>query len=138
MEHFLQVKSLSKAELIVLHTKVVYTVFFIGFLPGFLYLGGLDPKLYFDRKTTPGLHVKKGAVAIGGQQTGIYPQDSPGGWHVIGQTPVELFNKAHNPPCTIQAGDQLKFVAIDQQHYRVIEHQIAEEEFQLKPVPSNA
>lgn len=109
---FCQEKGLSKAEVISLHTAPIYTVYFIGFLPGFLYLGGLDSQLFLNRKKTPNLHVKKGSVAIGGEQTGIYPQDSPGGWHSIGNSPVELFDPNQNPPCQIKAGDKVKFRSI--------------------------
>ncbi|WP_422104855.1 5-oxoprolinase subunit PxpB [Winogradskyella sp.] len=137
LEAFSIEKKMPKAEIIERHTKDSYTVFFIGFLPGFLYLGGLDTKLHLDRKKTPNLDVKKGAVGIGGQQTGIYPQDSPGGWHIIGQTPVELFNAAYDSPCPIQAGDTLKFVPIKKQTYFDIESQIARATFQLKPIAPN-
>ena len=110
-------KELSESEIIKRHSQVVYTVFFIGFLPGFLYLGGLDSTLNLDRKTTPSLNVKKGSVAIGGNQTGIYPQDSPGGWYIIGNSPIELFNRNQNPPCFIKAGDKIKFHPITISEY---------------------
>ncbi|NOY48858.1 MAG: 5-oxoprolinase subunit PxpB, partial [Chlorobi bacterium] len=89
-------KKLSKEEIITLHSNAIYTVFFIGFLPGFLYLGGLIDTLYFPRKSTPRLHIEKGAVGIGGTQTGIYPNTSPGGWNIIGNSPISFFdcNKA--------------------------------------------
>ncbi|WP_299521669.1 5-oxoprolinase subunit PxpB [Winogradskyella sp.] len=136
LDNFSKAKKLSKDDIINHHTSAIYTVFFIGFLPGFLYLGGLNSKLHFDRKTRPNLDVKKGSVAIGGQQTGIYPQDSPGGWHVIGKTPVELFNASLNPPCKIRPGDKVKFVSIDKATYLDIESQIAKSSFQLKPIPN--
>ena len=138
LEYLCSEKKYSKSEIIQLHSEPIYTVYFIGFLPGFLYLGGLDKELFLDRKTTPNLNVKKGSVAIGGQQTGIYPQDSPGGWHVIGKTPIELFQITHNPPCLINAGDKLKFKPIDRQEYLEIENQISRLSFQLKPITPNA
>ncbi|WP_299130935.1 5-oxoprolinase subunit PxpB [uncultured Winogradskyella sp.] len=131
-------KQCSKSEIITLHSKVIYTVFFIGFLPGFLYLGGLDPKLYFNRKSTPNLNIKKGAVAIGGQQTGIYPQNSPGGWHIIGQTPVTLFNVDHNPPCFVKAGDKLKFKSIDKLEFLKLKKRFAKDAFTPKFSSTNA
>ncbi len=104
--------SLDLETFICLHTKPFYRIYFIGFLPGFLYLGGLDPKLTMPRKATPRPKVPKGAVGIAGQQAGIYPQASPGGWQLIGQTKVSLFNPNQDPPTPFQAGDYLKFTAI--------------------------
>ena len=138
LHDFSEVKNLSKAQIIEMHTSVIYTVFFIGFLPGFLYLGGLHSELYMDRKSSPGLNIKKGAVAIGGKQTGIYPKNSPGGWHVIGQTPIDLFKITQNPPCVIQAGDKVKFVPIDKSSFNRLEMQIADTSFQLQSFPFNA
>jgi inhibitor of KinA len=138
LEAFSSSKKLSKSEIIRRHSKPIYTVFFIGFLPGFLYLGGLDLGLSLDRKTTPSLNVKKGSVAIGGQQTGIYPQDSPGGWHCIGNSPVELFNSNKNPPCTIKAGDRVKFVSIKKAEHDDLLHLIKMSEYQLKSIYTNA
>ena len=95
---FSKEKKLSVKNIIELHSSQNYTVFFIGFLPGFLYLGGLDKRLHFPRKSTPNLNVKKGAVAIGGEQTGIYPQNSPGGWHIIGNSPINFFDISKTIP----------------------------------------
>jgi len=106
-------KGISQAELIEWHTAPIYRVYFLGFLPGFLYLGGLDPRLHTPRRSTPRAKVPKGAVAIGGHQTGIYPQNCPGGWQLIGQTDFEWFSKEANPPSSIQAGDTLKFLPIE-------------------------
>ncbi len=138
LDGFSKEKGLEISELIKLHSEQIYTVFFIGFLPGFLYLGGLCDKLHLDRKTTPDLNVKKGSVAIGGQQTGIYPQDSPGGWHIIGRTPIELFNANVNPPCFIESGDKIKFKPIDKSEYIDINERITKSSFQLKPLEEDA
>jgi inhibitor of KinA len=138
LEAFSMSKGISNAEIIRGHSEAIYTVFFIGFLPGFLYLGGLDSSLFLDRKTTPNLNVKKGSVAIGGQQTGIYPQDSPGGWHCIGNSPVELFNANENPPCKIKAGDKVKFVPIEKSEYYNIFNAISTSQYQLKSIHTNA
>ena len=89
------------------------------------------------RKTTPKLNVKKGSVAIGGQQTGIYPQDSPGGWHIIGNSPIELFNANQNPPCIINAGDKVKFIPVDKQDYLDIQNAINASNYQLKFLNTN-
>ena len=130
--------NLSKSEIIKLHSEVVYTVYFIGFLPGFLYLGGLDSRLFLDRKKTPDLNVKKGAVAIGGQQTGVYPQDSPGGWHIIGNSPMTLFSANEQQPCLIKAGDQVKFRPVDLVEYADILQAVSDSNYQLKSSTSNA
>lgn len=132
LENYSEDKKLSKTEIIQLHSEAVYTVFFIGFLPGFLYLGGLDSKLHLDRKTTPNLNVKKGSVGIGGKQTGIYPQDSPGGWHIIGNSPIELFSPKQNPPCFIKAGDRVKFQPISKSEYVKIQNEIKRSTFDSK------
>lgn len=132
LETYADEKKQSKSAVIRLHTETIYTVFFIGFLPGFLYLGGLDSRLHLDRKITPNLNVKKGAVGIGGKQTGIYPQDSPGGWHIIGNSPVELFNPKHSPPCFINAGDRIQFYAISVSEYHDLKNEIALSNFDSK------
>lgn len=118
LEELASQKHLTKAELIKRHTQTKYTVYFIGFLPGFLYLGGLDETLYTPRKATPRLQVEKGAVAIGGKQTGVYPNESPGGWQIIGNSPIRFFNITKEAPCFAKAGDQIQFYAIPLKAYR--------------------
>lgn len=109
-------------EIIELHSNTNYTVYGIGFLPGFLYLGGLNERLYIPRKSTPRLEVPKGAVAIGGNQTGIYPQNSPGGWNIIGKTPVKLFNVKNKKPCVFKPGDEVRFIPIPKEEFEIIEN----------------
>jgi inhibitor of KinA len=111
-------------EIIQLHSQPLYTVFFVGFLPGFLYLGGLSERLYFPRKKSPRLQIKKGAVAIGGAQTGIYPNESPGGWNIIGNSPIELFLAEKKDPCFAQPGDKIKFMPISRTAYDAVLIQI--------------
>lgn len=113
-------KDLSISEIIRLHTAPVYKVYFMGFLPGFPYLGGLDPKLTMQRKSQPRQIVEKGSVGIGGAQTGIYPCQSPGGWHIIGRTPLELFDPEAATPTVINVGDSLKFEAVTMDEYELI------------------
>lgn len=113
-------KKLSVEKIISLHSSVDYTVYGIGFLPGFLYLGGLSEKLYFPRRNSPRLAVPKGAVAIGGTQTGIYPQSSPGGWHIIGNTPISLFDVKKETPSVIIPGDEIRFNPITKEEFEVI------------------
>jgi inhibitor of KinA len=112
--------NLSKEEIISLHSQPTYKVFFIGFLPGFLYLEGLDSRLFFPRKKTPRLEIPKGAIAIGGKQTGIYPALSPGGWQILGNTPIPLFNPDKKNPCFAASGDTLSFDPISYEEYQLI------------------
>lgn len=100
-------------ELIAMHSAVTYRLHFFGFLPGFPYLNGLPEQLHTPRKPVPDRTVDAGSVAIGGRQTGIYPQESPGGWHVIGRSPVKLFDVTKSPPVIASPGDRLKFEPID-------------------------
>ncbi|MDO6445199.1 5-oxoprolinase subunit PxpB [Colwellia sp. 1_MG-2023] len=109
---------LSLKEIITLHSQQVYRSYALGFTPGFCYLGTLNEQLVLPRKATPRLQVPKGAVAIAEQQTAVYPNSSPGGWHIIGQTPVDLYqqNKEAFTPL-IQVGQQVKFTEIDKATY---------------------
>lgn len=108
---------LTPEELIKLHTNAIYTVYAIGFLPGFMYLGGLAESLYYPRKEIPRTHVPEGAVGIAGWQTGIYPQDSPGGWQLIGSCPIKLFNIKKQPPVIAAVGDEIQFFPIGKSEY---------------------
>ena len=100
-------------EVIRLHSSAVYVVCFLGFSPGFAYLGGLPESLHTPRMATPRQSVAAGSVGIAGGQTGIYPVDSPGGWRLIGRTPIRMFDPAAAPPTRLQPGDRVKFSAID-------------------------
>ncbi|MGH8657881.1 MAG: 5-oxoprolinase subunit PxpB [Gammaproteobacteria bacterium] len=101
---------LSAREVIERHAVVEYTVYFLGFQPGFAYLGGLDPLIATPRRAEPRLAVPAGSVGIGGAQTGIYPAVTPGGWQIIGRTPLALFDAAREPPTLLLPGDQVRFV----------------------------
>lgn len=101
---------LSIEETIRLHSEPEYTVFFLGFLPGFPYLGGMHPRLAMPRLEKPRLSVPAGSVGIAGKQTGIYPLESPGGWRIIGRTRVQLFDAGRSRPALISPGDRLKFI----------------------------
>lgn len=125
-------KELSKEKIVQLHTTPFYTVYFTGFLPGFLYLGGLDEKLQISRKNQPRIKIEKGAVGIGENQTGIYPTSSPGGWQILGNCPVQLFDKNNDPPCKISAGDKVKFYSVSKEEFQDISAQVSEGKFQLK------
>ena len=100
---------LSEKEVVARHCAPVYRVHFLGFAPGFPYLGGLDPALATPRRDTPRTAVPMGSVGIAGSQTGIYPLETPGGWRLIGRTPLTLFDPQREPPCLLRAGDLLRF-----------------------------
>ena len=101
---------LSPSEVVRRHCAAEYTVYFLGFLPGFAYLGGLDAQLATPRRREPRVAVPAGSVGIGGEQTGIYPWASPGGWQLIGRTSVRLFDGASASPALLSAGDIVRFI----------------------------
>jgi KipI family sensor histidine kinase inhibitor len=101
---------LAPADVAARHAAGVYTVFFLGFQPGFAYLGGLDAALHTPRRREPRVAVPAGSVGIGGAQTGIYPAQSPGGWQLIGRTALKLFDPTRNPPTLLMPGDRVRFV----------------------------
>jgi KipI family sensor histidine kinase inhibitor len=109
------------SELSVRHCAAIYTVAMIGFAPGFPYLSGLDPALALPRHATPRTRVPAGSIAIGGAQTGIYPRESPGGWRLLGRTPLRLFDAQRDPPSLLSPGDRVRFVPIDIDTYRLLE-----------------
>lgn len=102
---------LSEEEVVRRHGEATYVVYCLGFQPGFAYLGGLDPSLATPRRDNPRIAVPAGAVAIAGTQTAVYPAVSPGGWNLIGQTELSLFDPGGSPPTLLQAGDRVRFVA---------------------------
>ncbi len=103
---------LSVEKVVSLHAAAEYRVHCVGFMPGFPYLGGLPRELATPRRATPRVEVAAGSVAIGGVQTGIYPAKSPGGWNVIGRTPLRLFDPESEPPARLRAGDRVRFIAM--------------------------
>lgn len=125
-------------EIIQLHTQQQYTIYFTGFLPGFLYLGGLNQALHIPRKTNPRLNVLKGAVGIGGAQTGIYPQQSAGGWNIIGNSPIDFFDRKKPQPCFAKAGDKIQFVSIDLAEHKNISYRVAYKRFKIEREVLNA
>lgn len=108
---------LSIPEVIHLHSSITYRVYMIGFLPGFAYMGTVDERLVTPRKTAPRPNVPAGSVGIAGAQTGIYPLDSPGGWQIIGRTPIPLFDRYRQQPSLLSPGDQVQFFAINQNEF---------------------
>jgi len=101
-------------EVVAIHSGAEYLVYFLGFSPGFPYLGGMPESIAAPRLETPRRRVPAGSVAIGGRQTGVYPMASPGGWRIIGRTPLRLFDPAIDPPVRLQMGDRVRFVAVGQ------------------------
>lgn len=105
--------NISPEEVIRLHSSATYLVYFLGFSPGFAYMGGLPEKLHMPRLATPRGYVAGGTVGIAGSQTGIYPVDSAGGWRLIGRTPWRMFDPHADPPTRLQPGDRVRFSPID-------------------------
>jgi inhibitor of KinA len=108
---------LSPNEIARFHSARQYEVRCVGFAPGFAYLGGLPRALATPRRSSPRTKVAAGSVAIGGSQTGIYPLASPGGWNIIGRTPLRLFDPARNPAAMLRTGDRVRFLAIDRAQF---------------------
>lgn len=112
-----QHNNLSEEEVISLHTGQDYLVYMLGFTPGFCYLGGMPEAIATPRLSTPRTCIPAGSVGIAGAQTGVYPIDSPGGWQLIGRTPLRLFDPNREPAVLMSAGDYVRFVPIDEQEY---------------------
>lgn len=103
---------ITEADVIRWHTSVEYRVYFVGFLPGFAYLGSVPAPIATPRMETPRARVPAGSVGIAGRQTGVYPLESPGGWRIIGRTELSLFDPARDPPTLLRPGDRVRFVAV--------------------------
>jgi KipI family sensor histidine kinase inhibitor len=114
---------LTVAEVVELHCRPAYLIYMVGFTPGFPFLGGLSDKLHTPRLETPRTFVPEGSVGIANNQTGIYPVASPGGWQLIGRTPVKLFAPGRRDPFLYQAGDRIKFSPISAEEYKRISKQ---------------
>jgi inhibitor of KinA len=110
-------KNINMDDLIRIHTAKTYTVYMLGFLPGFTYMGKLDNEISMPRKVNPRPRVEAGSVGIAGQQTGIYPLPSPGGWQIIGRTPLRLFNADNNDFTLLKPGDQVQFYSISKDEF---------------------
>ena len=135
LEEIANKKKCSVADIIRLHSETDYLVYFIGFQPGFLYLGGLHQNLHIPRKSNPRVRVDKGSVGIGGAQTGVYPQNSSGGWNIIGKSPLNFFNMKATNPCFAKPGDRIQFVAVDIHTFYEIEREVIKQEFIIKKRP---
>lgn len=113
--------SISVQDVIDIHSSATYRVYLVGFLPGFAYMGSVDRKIATPRKTSPRTLVPAGSVGIAGEQTGIYPFDSPGGWQLVGRTPIRLFDTRNEQPCYLHTGDEVQFYPITSEEFKTMQ-----------------
>ena len=111
---------LSEDEVISIHSGTDYLVYMLGFIPGFTYLGGIDPRIATPRLSSPRTLIPAGSVGIAGEQTGTYPADSPGGWQIIGRTPVTMYDMSKAQAALLNAGDYVRYVPIDESEFHRI------------------
>lgn len=126
LEEVAQHCSLTPEEVIARHTAPTYRIYMLGFTPGFPYLGGMDPSIAAPRRKEPRIHIPAGSVGIAGEQTGVYPIVSPGGWQLIGRTPLRLFDPQREQPILLSAGAGIRFVPIDEETFRKMEEKEGE------------
>lgn len=131
IENIAKHAGLTVEEVIKIHTSTDYLIYMLGFLPGFCYLGGLDERIHTPRLANPRLKISAGSVGIGGSQTGIYPMDSPGGWQLMGMTPVKTYDPNREVPILVEAGDYIRFVPVDEQEYKRIKELVDKNEYQV-------
>ena len=129
LEFVAQYNKLSTKEVIKIHSEKEYFIYMLGFLPGFTYLGGMSDKIATPRLEKPRLKVLGGSVGIAGKQTGIYPIESPGGWRIIGRTPVKLFNPQKESPFLLKSRDYVRFYPIGQEQFKEIKKSIEEGDY---------
>ena len=122
---------LTPEEVVKIHTSRDYLIYMLGFLPGFCYLGGLDERIHTPRLSTPRIRIPARSVGIGGSQTGIYPMDSPGGWQLMGMTPVKTYDPERDVPILVQAGEYIRFVEIDEAEFRRITREVQDGTYQI-------
>ncbi|PIQ20657.1 MAG: kinase inhibitor [Cytophagales bacterium CG18_big_fil_WC_8_21_14_2_50_42_9] len=128
LEYVANSHGLKPKEVIKLHTQTTYLVYMMGFAPGFPYLGGMAPEIATPRKEKPRARVPAGSVGIAGKQTGVYPIQSPGGWQLIGRTPLLLFSPHRDKPSLLEAGDSIRFVPISEKQFDKIKEKEAARE----------
>lgn len=130
LENIAKHAGLSEQEVIEIHSSRDYLIYMLGFLPGFTYLGGLDERIHTPRLPSPRLKISAGSVGIGGSQTGIYPLDSPGGWQLMGMTPVKTYDPDREVPILVEAGDYIRFVPVSEEEYFRIKELVEKGEYQ--------
>ncbi len=118
LESLAAARGLTADEVIALHSEPLYRVQMLGFAPGFAYLAGLDPRLATPRRASPRTNVPAGSVGIGGELTGVYPLDLPGGWQLIGRSPVRLFDPSTEPPTPFSMGDRVRFIPVSPEEFQ--------------------
>ena len=123
---------LSPEEVIRIHAGAEYLIYMLGFTPGFSYMGGMDERIATPRLKTPRVVIPAGSVGIAGKQTGIYPIDSPGGWQLIGRTPVRLYDAGRDTPILLDAGLHVKFIPIDEAEYDRILARVEEGKYRCR------
>lgn len=123
-------------EVIEIHTGTDYLVYMLGFTPGFTYLGGMSEKISTPRLASPRTKIPAGSVGIAGSQTGMYPSETPGGWQLIGRTPVKLYDPKKEPPVLLSAGDYVRYVSISEQEYKEIQNLVQEDNYELTVIVS--
>lgn len=129
IEYVAEHAGLSVNEVIQIHSSKEYLIYMLGFQPGFPYLGGLDERLFTPRLAVPRIKLRAGSVGIGGEQTGLYPLESPGGWQLIGTTPVKAYNPKKENPIPYEAGDYIKFTPISVEEFKEIEELEKKEQY---------
>lgn len=132
LPHVARHAGMTEAQVIAIHTGTDYLIYMLGFLPGFAYLGGLDQRIVTPRLKRPRVKIPAGAVGIGGSQTGIYPTVSPGGWQLIGITPVEVYDPKRTPAILYEAGDLVRFRSVSEGEYNAIRQAVAEGTYEVK------
>lgn len=130
IENIAKHAGLSVEEVIEIHSSRDYLIYMLGFLPGFTYLGGLDERIHTPRLANPRLKINAGSVGIGGSQTGIYPMDSPGGWQLMGMTPVKTYDPSREAPILVEAGDYIRFVPVSEEEYLRIKELVDKNEYE--------
>jgi inhibitor of KinA len=132
LEHVAAYNGLTPEEVIEIHTNRDYLIYMIGFTPGFPYLGGMSEKIATPRLKNPRSKTPAGSVGIAGVQTGIYSMETPGGWQIIGKTPVKLYDIQRKPPVLLQSGHSIRFEQVTKEEYKQIEKDIKNGRYQLK------
>jgi len=135
LHYVAEYNGLTEEDVIKIHCSVACLVYMLGFTPGFCYLGGMDKRIATPRQETPRLKIPAGSVGIAGDQTGIYPLESPGGWQLIGRTPLRLFSPDQKPEFLFNAGDYIQFYPVEMDEYNRIATEVTAGTFQVKRTP---